>query len=88
MNYSQAKQYRDKLDSIASKYSDALQKYPRGPMGLTPDSVKQSPEFRRDKLAYSKAHDELRRFNGLFIKHFRAEIAADRRSKYAGMVQS
>lgn len=84
MNYRDAKQLRDKLDLVASQCSAALQNYPRGPMGLTPDSVKQSPESKRDKIAYANAHDELRRFNRAFTKHFRAEIADDRRAKYAG----
>lgn len=34
-----------------------------GPMGLTPDSVKASPEYQAAKAAHAHAFDALRRFN-------------------------
>ena len=35
-----------------------------GPLGLTPDSVKQSPEYREAKANYDEAFARLRWFNG------------------------
>jgi hypothetical protein len=34
-----------------------------GPMGLTPDSVKNSPEYKAARAAWTKAWNELRAFN-------------------------
>ena len=40
-----------------------LRDYPRGANGLTPDSVKFSPEYRAAKSAYNKAFSALRNHN-------------------------
>lgn len=64
------------LQSEADAASKALQTFPRGPMGLTPDSVKFSPEFRAAKAAYDRAEAALRAFNGKHAKSFAKEIRA------------
>jgi hypothetical protein len=56
------------LDNAVTEASAALQKYPRGNMGLTPDSVKASVEFQRDKRAYDQAFQAMRQFNTVFLK--------------------
>lgn len=81
MNYQDAKRMQSALDDKASQCSQALQLFPKGNMGLTPDHVKQSPEWKLARANYARAHDQLRKFNAQFVKHFRAEIAADRRAK-------
>ncbi len=46
--------------------SDALNAIPglsSGPMGLTPDSVRSSPEYRAARAASDRAFQALRRFN-------------------------
>ena len=50
----------------------------RGPLGLTPDAVKGTPEWRAAKAAYDAAHDALRTFNASFVRTFRAEERARR----------
>lgn len=41
----------------------ALKAFPRGRMGLTPDAVKATPEWRAAKQAYDRAFAALRSFN-------------------------
>ena len=41
----------------------ALAAFPRGPMGLTPDSVKASPEWQAAKAAWTEAFSALRAYN-------------------------
>jgi hypothetical protein len=56
-----------------ARASDALRAVPgigSGPMGMTPDAVKASPEYRAAKLAYERAHAELRAFNAALRKAF------------------
>lgn len=43
--------------------SQAMQRFPRGAMGLTPDDVKASPEWRAAKARYERAFARLRAFN-------------------------
>ena len=52
-----------------------------GPMGLTPDHVKASPEWKAYRLAYDTAFAALRNFNGSFVKTFKAEIRAERAAR-------
>ncbi len=43
--------------------SKAMQQFPRGPMGLTPDAVKATPEWRAAKQRLDRAFARLRAFN-------------------------
>lgn len=61
--------------------NDFLDKHPKGPMSLTPDAVKKSPEYIELKDAYDKAFQTLRTFNATYTKRFAKEIRTDRRGK-------
>jgi hypothetical protein len=86
MNYEEAKIYRDKLeeknnaDSVNLKTFD---KFGKTNIGLTPDHVKEMPEWKLAKSTFEKSFAELRNFNGWFVKTFKKEIQADRRKKWA-----
>lgn len=56
---------RDALRIEVSAASAVLKGYPRMANGMTPDSVKFSPEYRSAKLRYDHAFDALRKFNTL-----------------------
>lgn len=77
--YEDARAWRNALDDECGRVSAKLANYPRGAMGLTPDSVKASPEYREDKRAFDSTFAALRRFNTWFLKAFRKEWLADRR---------
>ena len=58
---------RNALRSEVERASAAMQVFPRtGPMGMTPDSVKSSPEFKAAKLAFDRAFAALRNFNTVY----------------------
>lgn len=63
---------RDRLWETVRTASKKLQMYPRGAMGLTPDSVKTSLEFRTDKAAYAKADADFK----AYMKKSRAKAAS------------
>lgn len=89
MNYQEAKAYKTNLEAINDAASDALQafdKLGKSSMGMTPDHVKAMPEYQAAKLAYAVSFNNLRNFNGQFMKVFKKEIQADRKAKYAEMV--
>ena len=54
---------RDSLEAAVKAASEALKRFARGPMGLTPDAVKFSPDYRAAKLAFDTAFSRLRQFN-------------------------
>ncbi len=52
------------LEAEVAAASAALRDFPRGSMGLTPDAVKASPEWRAAKTRYELAFARLRSWNG------------------------
>lgn len=65
-----------RLESECETFSRAMQGFPRGPMGLTPDHVTASPEFQQAKRAFDASFRRLRDFNALFLKKFKKEYRA------------
>lgn len=85
MNYEQAKAYKLTLEALNNADSDALKEfdnYGKSDMGMTPDFVKAMPEFKAAKLAFDISFNNLRNFNGKFVKAFKKEIAQERKLKY------
>jgi hypothetical protein len=77
--FEQSKAKLAAITSTLNRASDALRPFPKGPMGLTPDAVKFSPEFRAAKAAYDAAFQALRDHNGFMVKTFAAEMRAERK---------
>lgn len=78
MTYSIAKAAQATLEAEWRAAGKALQGYPRNAVGLTPDAVKFSPEYRAAKAAYDAAFARLRAFNITFTKTYAAELRAER----------
>lgn len=83
MTYAEAKATAANIDAEVSAAEVALRSFPAGPMGLTPDSVRVTPEYRAAKLAFDKSFAKLRAFNGTFTKTFAKEIREERRARRA-----
>jgi hypothetical protein len=49
-------------------------------MGLTPDSVKADPRWQAAKANVDRLFQTLRQFNGVYVKQFKRELAAQRRA--------
>lgn len=54
-----------------------------GSMGLTPDSVKASPEYRAARAAHDSAFRQLQQFNATFCRTFKAELRDERKRRHA-----
>jgi len=76
-----AKQHLDNECTAASEALNAVPGIGSGPMGLTPDAVRATPEYRTAKAAFDAAFAALRDFNGKFNKQFAAELRAERRAR-------
>lgn len=69
------------LNQVAQEASDALQVFPKGDMGLTPDEVKFSKPFRDAHQRYEAAAKALRDFNGPFTSKWKAELGEHHMAK-------
>jgi hypothetical protein len=79
-----AKAKRDELEAAVKKASfdwNAIVGVGSGPMGLTPDAVRLSPEYRAAKQRYQRAHLDLRSFNADFVKRYADELTAERMNR-------
>ena len=70
----------------AKKWSDklrALKGSEKQSMGLTPDHIKFSPEFREARRAYDAFHNGIRKLNSLAPKAYLKRRASERRANKA-----
>jgi len=91
MDYTEAKKIKAELEAaldVASKTLNAIPGVGSGAMGLTPDAVKFSTEYRVAKTAYEKAFKNMRAFNGWFTKTFKKEYLAERRERQKRMEEA
>lgn len=85
MNYQEAKAYKANLEAINDAASKALQAFDslgKSSMGMTPDHIKAIPEYQAAKKAYDISFNNLRNFNGQFMKVFKKEVKEEQRNKY------
>jgi hypothetical protein len=54
---------RGRLEAEVRYYSNELKKFPKGSMGLTPDSVRATFDWKEAKRGYDKAFAQLRQYN-------------------------
>ncbi len=74
------------LEADARKCSDkmrSLKGSTKQSMGLTPDSIKFSPEFKEARKAYNVFHNGIRKLNGLAPKAYLKRRSTDRRANKA-----
>lgn len=62
---------QNELYAEVKRLSAILGAFPKGPMNLTPDHIKASPEYRAAKANYNTAFARLRAFNTAFVKTYR-----------------
>ena len=66
--------------------SAKLQEFPRGPLGLTPDDVKASPEWQTAYRNFNTAFQALRNFNGPYATRFADELRHERNAIRAAKI--
>lgn len=79
LNYESAKNHQLSLERIVDEKSKKLMEYPKGLMGLTPDEIKNTAQWKNDKKNFELAFSELRSFNAFFTKKYKKERAAIRK---------
>lgn len=80
--FDKAKQKYRELQDVAHEASERLREAAgpeKGPMGLTPEHIRLSPAYRRLKMQYDKAANELKTYATWYVKQFKKELQAERR---------
>lgn len=86
MTYAIAKATRNALETECDAFSAILSASRKGPMNLTPDTIKATPEWKAAFTGYVKAFKALRAFNTRFVKVYAKEIQAERSAKLAAVM--
>ena len=63
-----------KCEQLSIHYSKQLQTFPKGVLGLTPDDVKNSIEFKQCKDNYAIAFHNIRALNTFLNKNYKKEF--------------
>lgn len=74
--------------AMASERLRAIPGISSGPMGLTPDSVKQGAGYRSAKASYDHWHAMARAYNRTYTKAFARELAAERAARRSALIQA
>ena len=86
INYKTAKIIKSQKEKEHSLASKIMQSYPKGNLGLTPDSVKGTAQWRTDYSTFKNTQSNLKNFNRLFIREFKKEYLAERKQKYGNIL--
>lgn len=78
MTYLICKQLTSKAEMEYSDATKEINKYPKNTVGLTPDSVRNTQEWKKSKYRLDKAFTELKYFNSMLTKVYKAEYRKDR----------
>jgi glycine betaine/choline ABC-type transport system substrate-binding protein len=73
-SYDLFKKIKNQQDQIVNNLSDMLNSFPRGEMGLTPDYIKNSDEYRKIKTQYTMEFHKLQQINQQGVKQYKKEI--------------
>lgn len=85
-SYEEARKVRVAWDDSAKAASAAINAIAgvgSGPMGLTPDEIKRSPEYQRARRDYDNAAEALRNLTRWIVRTFPKEAKADAQSRRA-----
>lgn len=71
MSFEEAKKRKEELDARVDMLSKRYNEFERGRMGLTPDHVRATPEWKKVDQEFKIAFKELQDFNKIYVKRFK-----------------
>lgn len=81
MDFLEAKQLKQELEKTNQACSNRLNAFEKNTIGMTPDHIRQLPEWQQAKRDYNHSFSELKKFNEWYVKTFKKQIQADRRNR-------
>lgn len=73
MNYTESKKEQAKREEALKAAEAKLRKYPSGPMGLTPQAVRDLPQWQADRQAVATAFNAYQKINRFIVANFKRE---------------
>lgn len=81
--YGQLKSEVAKIEAQCDQFGAVLQSFPKNAIGLTPDHIKATEQYKYARKGYDLAFIRLRSVNQYMSKHFSKEMRADRDARRA-----
>lgn len=81
--FSKLYEEKEAQDELYGRAADAVGQFNhlRGDMGLLPDDVRTSDEYRSVKRILDREFEEVRKINGYLSKHYKPELRAERKAR-------
>ena len=76
--YEELKKISDAVRAECRAASEVMNQFPRLPNGLTPDVVRNTPEYQAAKRDFDVKFKREQEMNKLMVKNFKKELLADR----------
>jgi len=81
MTFEEAKSLQTTREADVMCTGDVLDRFPKGALGLTPDEVKFTPEYRQAKAEFNHAFEAFQNINRYILRHFAKECREERRAR-------
>ena len=80
MTFDEAIKTKELLETLVNNCSAYLGKFPRNSIGITPDEIKERPEWKQAKNDYDLQFKRLQEINQFIIKNYKKEYFELKRS--------
>lgn len=70
MNREEAEAYKVEINALVDKHSKRLQQFETNQIGLVPDHIRATEEWKQANQDFNRSFAELRRFNSWYVKTF------------------
>jgi hypothetical protein len=87
VSYQSLKALADKFDAECIEHGKVMNSFPKGPMNLTPDHIRNTPEYQAARKAYDRSFSLLREVNAMLVKHHKKELLAERDARRAARLK-
>ena len=88
MNYTESKKEQAKREEALKAAESKLRQYPSGQMGLTPQAVRDLPQWQADRQAVATAFNSFQKINRFIVANYKREETARRSALAAARAHS
>ena len=81
LTFEEYKAQRDQLSNWYREIGRELSAYPKNEMGMTIESIRNTPEYKAKRALCNKVFQQLRTLNGKYIWVYKKELADERKLK-------
>lgn len=82
LTFEEYKAQRDQLSIWHREIGRELSAYPKNEMGMTIESIRNTPEYKAKRALCNKVFQQLRILNGKYIKLYKKELADERKRRF------